>query len=46
MDFTLLSYALIPSTNSQALAVISTQAGRKPLLMALRTDFTLLHAAQ
>ena len=36
----------MPSTNSASLAVISTQAGRKPLRMALRTDLILHQAAQ
>ena len=40
------SYLFILSTISHGFAVISTHAGRNPLLMALRTDFTLLQAAQ
>ena len=39
-------YPSISSTNPMGLAVISTQAGRKPLRKALRTDGRLDHAAQ
>ena len=35
-----------PSTNATSLAVSSAHAGRKPHLMALRTDLILHHAAQ
>lgn len=38
--------AFIFSTNPAFFTVISTHAGRKPLLMALRTDFILDQAAQ
>ena len=46
MSFFINSYLFIPSTISQDFAVISTHAGRKPLLIALRTDLTLHQAAQ
>lgn len=39
-------YLFILSTNSLFLAVSSTQAGLKPLLIALRTDFIFDQAAQ
>ena len=41
-----LCYLFISSTNSLFLAVSSTQAGLKPLLIALRTDFIFDQAAQ
>ena len=40
------SRRFIASTKDASFAVISTQAGRKPLRMALRTDLILHHAAQ
>ena len=46
MCFFINSYLFIPSTVSHDFAVISTHAGRNPLLIALRTDFTLHQAAQ
>ena len=39
-------YSFIPSTVAADFAVISTQAGRKPLFIALRTDLILDQAAQ
>ena len=41
-----MGWPFIRSTNSVSFAVISTQAGRKPLRMAFRTDLMLHHAAQ
>ena len=39
-------YRFISSTKFLSLAVTSTQAGLKPHVRALRTDFKLLQAAQ
>ncbi len=39
-------YRFISATNSAGFAVISTQDGRNPLRIALRTDLILLQAAQ